>query len=34
MGTIGAKPQNNSEYILRHSLLERALLLAMTINEL
>lgn len=34
MGPVGAKPKNNSEYILRHSLLERALLLAMTVHEL
>jgi D-alanine-D-alanine ligase len=34
MGPVGAKPKNAPEYILRHSLLERALLLAMTINEL
>ena len=34
MGPVGAKPKNTQEYILRHSLLERALLLAMTINEL
>ncbi|MBN2280209.1 MAG: M20/M25/M40 family metallo-hydrolase [Candidatus Marinimicrobia bacterium] len=33
LGPIGAKPQQNPEYILRHSLLERALLLAMIIND-
>jgi D-alanine-D-alanine ligase len=34
MGPIGSKPNNKSEYILRHSLLERATLLALTINRL
>ncbi len=34
MGPVGDKPQKSREYILRHSLLERALLLAMTINEI
>ena len=34
MGPIGSKPSNKSEYILRHSLLERTTLLAMTIYNL
>ncbi len=33
-GPIGQKEQERSEYILRHSLLERALLLAMTLKEI
>jgi len=32
-GPIGIKEQDKSEYILRHSLLERALLLSMTLKE-
>jgi D-alanine-D-alanine ligase len=34
MGPAGAKPTRASEYILRHSLLERSALLAMTLYEL
>lgn len=34
LGPIGIKPSDKSEYILRHSLLERATLLAMSIIEL
>lgn len=34
LGPAGVKPQDGSEYILRYSLLERALLLAMMISEL
>ena len=34
MGPIGIKPSDKSEYILRHSLLERATLLAMAMMEL
>jgi D-alanine-D-alanine ligase len=34
LGPIGIKPPDKSEYILRHSLIERAALLAMTIIEL
>ncbi|MCG2714929.1 MAG: ATP-grasp domain-containing protein [Candidatus Marinimicrobia bacterium] len=34
MGPIGSKPSNKSEYILRHSLLERTLLLAMSLYNL
>jgi D-alanine-D-alanine ligase len=34
MGPIGIKPPDKSEYILRHSLLERATLLAMAIIEM
>ena len=34
MGPIGSKPSNKSEYILRHSLLERTTLLAMTLENL
>ena len=34
LGPIGTKPTDKSEYILRHSLLERATLLAMAIIEL
>ncbi|MBI9071077.1 MAG: M20/M25/M40 family metallo-hydrolase [Melioribacteraceae bacterium] len=34
LGPAGAKPSNKSEYILRHSLLERAALLAIIITEL
>lgn len=34
MGPIGSKPSNKSEFIFRHSLLERAVLLAMTLYEL
>jgi D-alanine-D-alanine ligase len=34
MGPIGIKPSDKSEYILRHSLLERATLLAMAIIEM
>ena len=33
-GPVGIKPTNKSEYILKHSLLERSVLLAMMINEL
>ncbi len=33
-GPIGQKSQDRSEYILRHSLLERALLIAMTLKEI
>ena len=33
-GPIGQKEQDSSEYILRHSLLERALLIAMTVKEI
>jgi len=33
-GPIGQKEQDKSEYILRHGLLERALLLAMTLKEI
>jgi len=33
-GPIGMKEQDKSEYILRHSLLERALLLSMTLKEI
>jgi len=34
MGPVGLKPVKKTEFILRHSLLERATLLAMTLNEL
>jgi len=34
MGPIGSKPANKAEYILRHSLLERTVLLAMTLYNL
>lgn len=34
MGPIGSKPSNKSEYILRHSLLERTTLLTMTLYNL
>jgi len=34
MGPIGSKPSNKSEYIFRHSLIERTLLLAMTLYDL
>jgi len=34
MGPVGTKPSNKSEYILKHSLLERAVLLAMLINSM
>jgi D-alanine-D-alanine ligase len=34
MGPVGGKSMNKTEYILRHSLLERAALLAMAIREL
>lgn len=33
-GPVGQKEQERSEYILRHSLLERALLMAMTLREI
>ncbi|GAI04339.1 unnamed protein product [marine sediment metagenome] len=33
-GPIGQKEQDRSEYILRHSMLERALLIAMTLKEI
>ena len=33
-GPVGAKPPKRSEYILRHSLLERSTLLAMTLIRL
>ena len=33
LGPIGIKPQNKTEFIIRHSLLERAALLAMTLLE-
>lgn len=34
IGPVGDKSRNNTEYILRHSILERAALLAMTLREL
>lgn len=34
LGPVGDKPLNNTEYILRHSLLERTTLLAMALREL
>ena len=34
LGPVGMKPSNASEFILRHSILERAALLAMTLYEL
>jgi len=34
MGPIGVKPSDQSEYILRHSLMERAALLAMILAQL
>jgi D-alanine-D-alanine ligase len=34
LGPMGARSLNNTEYILRHSLLERSALLAMTLREL
>lgn len=34
LGPVGTKPTHKSEYILRHSMLERSALLAMTLDEL
>jgi len=34
MGPVGNKPQKNAEYILRHSIIEKATLLAMTLYEI